>query len=176
MHALRWILASFLVLVPVTALQAQEQGPRIGYIDSGAILQQAPGAQEAQAEFDRQMERFTREIETMEEELEALIEEYERQQSALLPAVRQAREDEIRQREIRYHQRIEEMGQEADATRQRLIEPILNQMSQAIETIRAEGDYAIIFDVAGQSIIAADPSLDLTDQVITRLRQAEGSD
>ena len=43
-----------------------------------------------------------------------------------------------------------------------------------IAAVRTEGQYAFIFDVAaqGQSIVAADSTLDITQTVITRLRAA----
>lgn len=152
-----------------------QQGGRIGYIDSQVILQEAPGAQEAQAEFDRQVERLSLEVQSMEEELDNLIAEYQAQQATFLPNVRQARESEIQQRELRYQQRLQEMDQELAGIRQRLIEPILLGMSDTIETIRSEGSYALIFDVQGQSIVAADPALDLTEEVLRRLRQQAGT-
>jgi Skp family chaperone for outer membrane proteins len=39
-----------------------------------------------------------------------------------------------------------------------------------IEDVRREGNYALIFDTAAGAIITADPGLDLTDQVLERLR------
>ena len=46
----------------------------------------------------------------------------------------------------------------------------MDQITQVIETIREEGNYALILDVAAGSIISADPSLDLTQEVIRRLQ------
>jgi outer membrane protein len=164
-----------LTLGLASSLEAQTAQGRIAFIDSQAILAEAPGAREAQEEFERQMENFSREIEQMETELESLITSYQQQQSTLVQSVREARESEIRQRDQRYQQRLEEMEIEAALSRQRLVEPILNRMSETIEQIRAEGSYAIIFDVQGQSIVAADPALDLTDEVLRRLQQTAES-
>jgi len=173
----RIVLALTTVLMGVawTAVPAAGQQPlRIAFVDSQAILSQAPGAAEAQQEFERQMDRFSEEIETMGRAIDQLVQEYQAQQATLLPNVRQAREDEIRQRDARYEQRLAEMEQEAAMTRQRLIEPILMQISDAIEALRVADGYAIIFDLTGQSIVAADPALDLTDRVVARLRQSAG--
>ena len=72
MHAPKLILGSTLLAVlawaPASAREAQV-AVRVAYIDSQAILMEAPGAGEAQAEFDRQMQSFTREIETLEQDL-----------------------------------------------------------------------------------------------------------
>jgi outer membrane protein len=170
MRVLGLIVAGTVLLMGTPDLEAQAV-PRLGYINSQRILMEAPGAREAEAEYDRQMQNFQRELDTLSSELEALFQQYQQQQAALLPAIRQARETEIRERETRYQERLTQIQQEEGATRERLMEPIISQMSAAIEAIRTEGGYAIIFDLAGQSIVAADPALDLSDQVLARLRQ-----
>jgi outer membrane protein len=175
MRKLGYVLAGLLVLASAARADAQ-QALRIGYIDSQAILAEAPGAADAQAEFDRQMERLQAEATTMQEELDNLIADYQAQQATLVPNIRQARETEILQRQQRYEERITQMDQELAQSRQTLIEPILNEMSATIDEIRAEGGYAFIFDVQGQTIVAADPALDLTQEVLRRLREkAAGS-
>jgi outer membrane protein len=148
---------------------------RIGYIDSRAILAEAPGAAEAQAEFDRQMQNYNAELEQLGADLDSMVTAYQQQQSTLLPNVRQARENEIRQTELRYQQRVQQMEQESESNRAALIEPILTQMMEVIEQIRVEGSYSVIMDAAGQSIIAADPALDLTQEVLRRLQQTAGT-
>jgi outer membrane protein len=158
-----------LLLVGSTSVVEAQQTFRVGYIDSQAILMEAPGAREAQEEFERQLDRMGLEVQQMEDELDNLIAEYERQQATLLANVREARENEIMQRNQRFQQRIEEMDYELAMSRQALLEPIIDEMTRIIEDVRSEGGYAVIFDVQGQSIVAADPTLDLTDEVLRRL-------
>jgi outer membrane protein len=174
MRSASFVLAGILLLAFAQPVEAQT--PRIGYIDSQAILQEAPGAQEAQQEFERNMQGYQEEIQQMGEELERLIEQYQQQERTLSPEARQRREEEIRQKEMQYQQRVEEMEMEAADRRQQLVEPILDRMSGAIEQIRSEGQYTMIFDVASRAIIAADPELDLTTQVLQRLRETAGNE
>jgi outer membrane protein len=162
------VLAGLTLLV--TAFVVEAQTPRFAYIDSQAILQEAPGAAEAQQEFEREMEGFQAEIQRMGEELQGLITQYQQQQRSLSEEARAAREEEIRRKEMEYESRLEQLDMQADQRRRELVEPILDRMSDTIEEIRAEGDYLMIFDVASRAIIAADPELDLTTQVIQRLR------
>lgn len=171
MRILKFVLSAGVLGVAATGqLHAQAAG-RIGFIDSEVILAEAPGAAEAQQVFDAQMERFSQELERMGVELDSMVTAYQQQQSTLLQNVRQARENEIRQAEARYQQRVEEMQVDAEQNRLQLIQPILTQMSEVIEEIRAEAGYAMILDVASQAIISADPELDLTEEVLRRLAQ-----
>jgi outer membrane protein len=170
------ITAGLMVLASSSDLEAQATAFKFGYIDSQAILQEAPGAPEAQAEFERQMEAFTTEIEQMGTRLDSLVAAYQQQQSTLLPNVRQGREAEITQLQQRYQQRVDQMGQDAETSRQALIEPILTQMAETIEAVREEGGYHVIMDVASQAIVAADTSQDLTEEVLRRMREAAGAE
>lgn len=172
MRNLWFALAALALLGSIQTLDAQTV--RVGYIDSQVILSEAPGAQEAQQEFDREMERFRGEIQRMGEDLERLIDSYQQQERTLSPEARDARQNEIRLKEMEYQQRVDEMEMEAAERRQVLVEPILERMSQAIETIRSEGEYAVIFDTASRAIVAADPQLDLTGEVIRRLQEMAG--
>lgn len=175
MHVRSFVLSGIALLVTAAAVEAQT--PRFAYIDSQAILQEAPGASEAQVEFEQELESYQEEIEEMGQAMQQLITEYQQQQGSMSQEARETREEEIRRREAEYQQRVEELETQADQRRRELVEPILERMSNAIEEIRAEGGYTMIFDVASQAIIAADPELDLTTQVIERLRaDAESED
>jgi outer membrane protein len=169
MRVLSFALTGILLLGSVS--MAEAQAPRIGYIDSQAILAEAPGSREAQQAFDQEMDRYRGEMQRLGEELDRLVAAYQQQERNLTPEAREARQQEIRRKEMEYQNRIEEIDDEASRKRQELVEPILERMSQVIETVRSEGSYALIFDTASRSIIAADPALDLTDEVLRRLQQ-----
>jgi outer membrane protein len=169
MRVLSLALGGLLLLGAATTVEAQ--APRIGYIDSQAILAEAPGSREAQQAFDREMDRYRGEMQRLGEELDRLITAYQQQERNLTPEAREARQQEIRRKEVEYQGRIEEIDEEASRKRQELVEPILEQMSLVIEQIREEGSYALIFDTAARAIIAADPALDLTGEVLRRLQQ-----
>ncbi len=48
----------------------------------------------------------------------------------------------------------------------------MDQITAVIETLREEGQYSLILDVAAGSIISADSTLDLTDEVMRRLGES----
>jgi len=172
MRARSLALTALVLLGAASAVEAQNT--KIGYIDSQAILAQAPGAQEAQQQFEREMDRYRGELQRLGEELQRLISQYQAQERNLTAEAREARQTEIRRKEFEYEQRLEQIDVEAAQKRQELVAPILEAMSKAIEDLRTEGSYAIIFDAAAGAIIAADPELDLTPEILRRLRAAAG--
>ncbi len=167
MRAIAVVLAAGSMLA---AGDAAAQGPlRLGYIDSQAILAQAPGATEAQDQFERDMARYRAELDQMGEELQTMIQQFEQQQLTLSPQARDTQTQAIQAKQEEYNQRAAELEGEAGRRQAELVQPIMDQVTAAIDEIRTEGGYAIIFDLSGQAIVSAAPELNLTQQVIDRL-------
>ncbi len=171
MRVTKTLLPLILILVLTATAQAQST-LKIGYIDSQAILDQDPAARAAQQQFEASLSGYQAEVQQMGEELQQLIDAYEQQQAMLSEEVRANREEEIRLKQAQYQQRISELEQQAAMRQAELVEPVMERITGIIEEIRGEGSYSMIFDVAAQGIIAADPALDLTQEVVQRLQAA----
>lgn len=160
-----------------TGLDAQAQSnPTYAYINSEAILQATPAVREAQQTLGAEMQQYRSEAQEMAQELEQMIQEYERQQLTLSPEAKENREAEIRQKQQAYQARLQELDQLAQQRQNEVVQPVMDRIHQVIEEIRVEGSYQMVFDVSTGAIIAADPELDLTDEVLRRLQQQEAGD
>ena len=168
MRAMAVVFAVGFFFMPAEDVAAQ--GPlRLGYIDSQAILAQAPGATEAQDQFERDMARYRAELDQIGEELQGMIQQFEQQQLTLSPQARDTQTQTIQAKQEEYNQRAAELEGEAGRRQTELVQPIMDQVTEAIDQIRTEGGYAIIFDLSAQAIVSADPDLNLTQLVIDRL-------
>lgn len=153
--------------------EAQNGALRLATINTQQIIDQAPGAREAQQELEELANSSRQELQGMEQELQQMSEEYERQRSTMAPERREEREQEIMERQQAYFQRQQQLEQELSQRQQQLVNPILERVQNVIDDIRVEGNYTMIFDQApGTGVLAADPSLDITDQVLARLRSS----
>lgn len=169
MRAMRFLLPVILILVAVSAAQAQGT-LKIGYIDSQAILDQDPAAQQAQAQFESDLTNYRAEVQELGDELQQLIGQYEQQEAMLSESAKANRQEEIRLKQGQYQQRIQELDQQSMQRQAELVQPVMERINEVIEALRSEGSYSMIFDVAAQGIIAADPALDLTAEVVRRLQ------
>jgi len=169
MRVKKFLMPVLLLLALAPALQAQTQ-LKVGYIDSQAILNQDPAARQAQAQFEEDLARYRAEVDQIGQELQTLIGQYEQQEAMLSETAKANRQEEIRLKQTQYQQRISELEQQAGLRQAELVEPVMERINAVIEDIRADGSYSIIFDVAAQGIIAADPALDLTAEVVRRLQ------
>jgi outer membrane protein len=69
----------------------------------------------------------------------------------------------------------EQLEIEANRKQSDLMKPVMDKVEQAIEAVRKEGGYAIIFDASNGAMVSADSTLDLTTQVIARLKGSSSS-
>ena len=166
----RTILASLGAAFLLTAGAVEAQTLKIGYINSLEILDSTPGAAEAQTQYDEQSAAFQAELTRLENELTGMEQQLERQQLTLSPEAKANREAQLQTKFAEYQNRRNELAQQAQALQAQLVQPIMDRINQVIEAVREEGNYALILDVAAGSIISADPSLDLTDEVVRRLQ------
>ena len=155
--------------------QPQATDMRFAYVNSNVILEQAPGATEAQATFDREVARWQSEVQVLEDSLREMVSAYEQQQVMLSPEARTRRQQDIQQKNLEYQQRTADLQQVAERRRMELIQPITEMITATIREIRAEGSYTMIFDSAAGALLAADTTLDITSQVIDRIVQQTGA-
>lgn len=148
------------------------QTPRLAFIRSQTILQSAPGRAEAEAQFEKEMATYRTQVQRMGDSLNAMVADFQRAQASLSPATRESRAKAISQREEEYQNRTRQLEQQAQQRQLELIRPITEQVQQVITAIRAEGNYSMIFDADAQGgqLVAADTTLDITQQVIARLK------
>ena len=149
--------------------QQATQG-QIVFINSQQVIAAAPGARVAQTTLEREMGELRTEVTTMESTLDSMMTSYEQRQVMLSPEARRQLQDEIRTRQREFQQRAQQMEQQASARQAELLQPIMARVQQVIDALRAERGYALVLDAAEGGLISADPALDITQEVLTRLR------
>lgn len=163
-------LAAFAV-VPVAA-QAQQGTLKFAYIDSRAILAQAPGRAEAEAQFQKEMQTYQAQVQKMGDSLNTMMAAYTKSELTLSPSAKEARQKTIRDKEAAYQERVQGLQEQAQQRQGELMGPIMQLINTAISDIRAQDGYSFIFDVGAQGgvVVAADTTLNITDKVLARLR------
>jgi outer membrane protein len=161
----------WLGLVGVAPAVAQS-GPKIAFINSRQILQKTPGYAAAESTFDREVKGFREEVQKLQQQLDSAIQAFDQQSIALSPSARQAKQKDVQALQQRIAQRSEELQQRAQQREQELMAPIQTRINAVIQGLRAEGNYAVIFDADAQGgvVVAADPALNITAKVLLRLR------
>ena len=160
-----------LALLTALSLPARAQGVKVAYVQTSVLLDQAPGRAEAEAQFDKETGGYRDQIKRMSDSLNAMVADFQKRQATLTPAAREAQGKGLQAKEAEYQRRTQELEQKAQGRQSELVQPILDKVKAAIEEVRAEGGYAMIFNAdQGSPIVAVDKSLNVTDRVLSKLK------
>lgn len=179
MHRTKLAIAAATAILALPALtSAQSADLRVAYVDSEAIIRQAPGYQEASQAFNQTAAGWRDTLQQKRQELERLFDEYKKQEVILSPDKKTEKQQEIQQLQLEAQEYFEtKFGPEGQAaTRQaELMQPIIERVNRVIEDVRRDQGYALIFDLTDGALVAGDPALNITDEVVQRLNAQAGT-
>jgi outer membrane protein len=146
---------------------------KVAFVNVRAVLSGTPEYAKAESLFAKEIEGYRAELAKLQAALDSAGQDFEQASVLLSPSARTAKRKELEEKNRQLEARNQEIQQKAAARERELLDPIQSKVSVLIEALRAEGGYAMIFDVSGQTgIVAADKSLDLTAQLAQRLKAA----
>ena len=160
------------------AARAQSSAPRatglkIAYVIPQQILDSTPGYVAAESTLAREVQGYRDEVQKMQQQMDSAVQALDQQSIALSPAAKQAKQQDLQKMQQRFDARTQELNQKAQQRQQELMAPIQQKIRTIIEAVRLEGGYAMVFngDPNASGLLAADPALDITRTVVTRIRQ-----
>ena len=161
--------AATLALAPSAFAQAPV---KLAYINSQKILAEAPGRAEAEATYNKEMATARAQLQQMDDSLKGMVATYEKEAPGLDSVRKEARGKTIRDTEAAFTQRAQDLNNQMQQRQADLARPLMDQVSQVLDQVRASGGYTMIFDVGaqGRALVSADKSLDLTDMVLAKLK------
>lgn len=163
------ILIAAIFVLGVFSTQAQ----KFAYVDTDYILKSIPTYESAQEQLEIMSSDWQAEVETKYAEVEKLYKEFQAEKVLLTEEMKAKREEEIiqREREVKELQK-KYFGPEGSLFKKRkeLIEPIQNDIFNAIKEIASEGNFAVIFDASGgTNMLYSNPKYDKSDLVLEKL-------
>jgi len=164
----RWLLA----WLGSVAIQAGTNLINVSYNYKAGLG--TPGYAAAESTFFREFQAMRDEVQKLQQQLDSAVQAFDQASIALSPAAKDVKRRELQQLQDRITQRSSELDARARSRNQELLAPYQARINTIIQGIRAEGNYAIIFDAdaQGNGIVAADPMLNLTSKVIERVRRS----
>ncbi len=158
------------ILVPASA-HAQGAAQKFAFVNTQQILQSAPGATEAQAQFQKEMEGLRTQVQGLSDSLAAMEQAFTKEAPAMSPTAREARLKTLTEKKEGFEARAAKLNEQAEQRQFDLMQPIMDNVRKVLDDMRIESGYSFIFDVANSSfIVAADKNLDITERVVAKLR------
>jgi Skp family chaperone for outer membrane proteins len=165
----RGILAALVVLVAAAPLSAQA---RFGFVDTRKILQEMPARAAVEARLRTEIEALGAREKKMIDSLNVMVAAFEKDSSTLTPENRTKRFAALQAYDAQYRDTLQALQTEAQEKQAAAMQPLFDQVKLALDEVRAADGLAFIFDISaqGNSIVAMDKNLDVSDKVIARLR------
>jgi len=148
--------------------------PKIGYVDSDAIIQQLPDYQDIQTKLDALIKEWQEELGKLERDWKVKYDDYDKRKLILSEQRRVEIEKELIQLEdqiSKYRQEKFGVRGELFQKQEELMKPIQNRVFNAIQEVAKENDYDFIFDRSGDMMfVYAKEEYDVTNIVIQKLK------
>ncbi|MGB1242748.1 MAG: OmpH family outer membrane protein [Chitinophagales bacterium] len=160
-----------LAFVLVTFINTQAQ--TVGVVDTKQILQEIPEYNNAQKQLDQIVDGWRKEIEQKHKKVDEMYRAYQAEQVLLTENERSRREQAIvdKEKEMREFQKTK-FGPEGELfqKRQELVQPIQDDVYEAIEKAAKKKKIDIVFDKSeGASILFFTKDYDMTSSVLREL-------
>ncbi|PHI18308.1 outer membrane chaperone Skp [Lewinellaceae bacterium SD302] len=158
-------LALFLTVGMATSLTAQ----KFGYVNSTAILAELPAVRAAEADLEALQKQLQKRGQDMVQQFQADVAAFEKeiQSGGLSPRDQQTQTAALEKRQQEIGAMEQQMMQDIQEKRNKLLEPIYTSVNEAIEAVAKENGYTFVFDQ--QVLLYGEESEDLTTAVKAKL-------
>lgn len=162
-----------LLLITLFFISATSFAQKYGFVDTEYILNNIPSYSAAQEKLDQLSEGWEKEISDAYAEVEQMYKDYQNEVVLLSREAKVKREEEIIASE-RAAKELQNMyfGVEGELFKKReeLIQPIQDEIYNAVKELAIEGSYAVIFDTSsGMNMLYTNPKYDVSDEVLEKL-------
>jgi len=152
---------------------------KFAFVDTKYILNNITEYKSAQDQLDKISVDWQKEIEQKYNEIDKLYKAFQAEQILLTEEMKRKRETEIirKEREAKELQKKRfGVGGDLFKKRQELVKPIQDKIYETIKNIATTGNYAAIFDKAGDAnILYSDPKFDKSEEVLNKMGYKSGS-
>lgn len=164
---------SLLIMFLLFAVGMTASAQKFALIDTEYILKNIPAYQSANNELNEASKQWQNEVEKLSQEAKTLFDNYQSATKTLSEAQKTKKEEEIVAKEKSAAElRRKYFGPEGELFKKResLMQPIQDEIYEAVKEIATQKGYALVVDRASaSSIIFASPSIDISNEILAKL-------
>jgi outer membrane protein len=167
-------LAASLLVASLAPAACAEEILKLGYVDTARIFEQYKVAQDAQKQFDRDVEAWNRDLSDLKIEIAKLKQELENQGLVLSDVKRREKEAALSRKQSDYQAKVDDVwGPQGKATRRNseLVTNVIDKVKKVLDTLAQKEGYNLILDAASNRILFGSKTYDLTDRVVEQLNK-----
>lgn len=149
---------------------------KIGFIDSDRIFAEYQKTREAQESFNREVQDLSKTAREKKSEIDDLQRKLD-QQGPMLSEAKRDEQNQLLQKKIGEYESFvqDNWGPNGQITKlnEQYLKPIIDRVHAIVAGIGTDEAYSLILDAADGNVVYGDKSLDLTDRVLSELRNED---
>ncbi|MDZ7715919.1 MAG: OmpH family outer membrane protein [Balneolaceae bacterium] len=157
--------------------QTQSDDLKIGYVNPQAILSRMPEMKAVQQRLQNFIDRKSQEFQQKQANFQQQVADFEQRQEVISAEAKQKEEERLGQLQAELQRTQSEFQQQIQQKQQELVGPLMQQISQAIDTVASDMGLTYVLNTTtsqGDEIILyvsedAQNKYDITDQVMRQL-------
>ena len=170
---MKLILKYTLMVVLAVTFAVSMQAQKIGYVDSGSLLEMMPKVKEAESNLETLGKQLQAKGQKMMQDYQTKAQDLQRRVQAgdIAPKDQDAQVAMLKDDEAKIQAFDQDMQKQLSDKREALLTPILNEVKTAIQTVAKENGYTYIFDGSpGVGVLLyADETTNVTSLVKAKL-------
>lgn len=163
-----------LLLCLSLALGLAAQSTKLGYVNTDRILYDSNEAAEIGRLFQLDRQNWSNQIRALDDEIKQMERDFEIRRLSVNEATKKELQNQINAKKTEAGRLLEEYFGENGKAEQRyneLIDPLTKKIHDIITKIAKDENYTMILDVSMGVVLYANPSIDITEQVLQELNK-----
>lgn len=149
----------------------QQKQLKIGVVEVEKIFKEMPEATEANNAMTVIQKAYQDTLQKMQTELVAKAENYQKQKGMMTPDQQKTEEEALKMGEQMLYQYREQKYAEINEKRELYLTPIRKKITDAIEAVSKEEGISLVLEKGNGSVLYSEPKLDITFQIIDRMKR-----
>lgn len=159
---------SILVLMFAVVTQASAAPLKVGYVNSVALMEQAPQADLAKQALEEEFSPREREINDLQQAVQTLKDKLDKREATMSNAERSKLQQQIDQKSLRIQQKQSDFQDDLNLKKNEALGKLQQTVLKAIKEVAADKGYEL---VVSDGVVYAAPTVDITKLVAERLKQ-----
>ena len=160
---------SLTLVLGVSALCAQADEIRIGFINTDRIFKEANTAKQAQAKLEQEFSKRDKDLNDSGSSLKAAVEKFEREAPTLSESQRVSRQKQLGEQDREFQRKRREFQEELNARKNEEFQLVLERANRVIKQVAEAEKYDLVL----QEAVYISPKHDITDKVLKVINSAK---
>jgi outer membrane protein len=141
---------------------------KIGVVDMQRALNECNAGRKAKDQVRSKFERAQNELKAQRESLDRMRESYDKKALVLKEDERRSLEKDLEVKSLDFKRKYEDYQRDLKRTDAELTSGIVEQLYGIVGTYAKEKGYTVVLETSSGALVYAEPSIDMTDEVIKR--------